>query len=70
MDDGVTDKQLINRLNELEEIAEAMAKAVEFYQYEYSGEAYAHPAVIRFNQYRREYYHPRPAAVKQSGAAR
>ena len=69
MDDGVTDK-LINRLNELEEIAEAMAKAVEFYQYEYSGEAYAHPAVIKYNQYVRNHYHPRPAAVKQSGAAR
>ena len=61
--------ELKNRVGELEAIAEKLARAVEFYQFEYSGEGFAHPAVIELNNYKREYYIPRPAAVKQSGAA-
>jgi len=57
------------QIAELEAIAEKLARAVEFYQYEYSGEGFAHPAVIELNNYKREYRKPRPVATKQPGAA-
>lgn len=58
------------QIAELEAIAEKLARAVEFYQYEYSGEGFAHPAVVELNNYKREYHRPRQVADKQPGAAR
>jgi len=75
MDEGMTNQepitvqQLTDRLDELEKIADALQAAVNYYHVYYTGEAYAHDAVIKYNTYVRNHYHPRPAAVEQSGAA-
>lgn len=62
-------QQLIDRLNELEDIADEMKNALAEYHVYYTGEAYAHDAVIKYNTYVRNHYHPRPVADKQPGAA-
>ena len=56
------------RIAELEAIAEKLARALEFYEYE-AGHALAHPAVIELNNYMREYRKPRLVAAKPQGAA-
>ena len=49
------EQELERQLRELENIAAALKSAVNFYQFE-AGEALSCPAVVRLNEYDREYY--------------